>query len=58
MSSAGQQRLGEQGVKVGWDFLEVEVIFFVAVRTTDFVEMLPCLLLSRELGLGAATWKG
>ncbi len=53
--AAGEGRLGEETVEVGWDLLQAQVVVPVAVSTPDLVEVLALQLLVCELRFEMAT---
>lgn len=52
--STGQRGAGKDAMKVGRDFLQVQVVILVAVGAADRVEVLPFRLLSGKGRLGVA----
>ena len=53
--TAGQSGALEDGVETGRNFLQGEIVVFVTMRATDFVQMLPFRLLGREGWVFAAS---
>jgi len=46
--TAGERGSVEDGVEIGWNRLQFEIVVFVAVRAPYFVEMLPSRFLIRK----------
>jgi hypothetical protein len=56
-SAAGELGFPKDGVQIGWDLFQVQIVLFVAVRTASQVEMLAFRLLLGETRRRAAADK-
>ena len=54
-NTAGQRRVFKDAMQIRWNLLEGKIVFFVAMRATNDVEVLAGDLLARQFWRGMAT---